>query len=706
MKRIESEHVTKLSEVENEWKLKLESQLSSQRSALLQQIQQLEAKDNQLIADLERKISELNRKIEESEERERNDKLRYQLDINLAVKEKENELNNQAREERDKYKSQLEELTAERDLLKLSVLDQTQVENQVKEMKIRVRDLEAKYQNEKNIVKQLREENEKFAQINAEKMKVVEIELEELRKGINTMNDEIAAKDRAIDARDRRISELESSTVQQKSDSEADYYKHLLETERKSAENTREELATLRSTFEKEQRNMDKDREILQSLKTQLDMVNKTHHEEVQKLREEKEALEEEVRILVEEKQDIDEAHDPEVLKKLQDKITLLTNEQFSKMNAMTQLKVEISSMQNTIAVNEDTISQLRSKLSKAEQSVLQIKDQYEAQLESTQKLERKIIEANEQIELKVQEVRTQLEKENKARVNELIRERDLVKLELSQQNEEIEDLRRKLTANDDIITKQKLKLSELENKPQTRRESKRLSKNLGSLDSIIESQKALEQQSVNQELEKLREQVKMLTAENRKFKERKSSIMQPAQKRVTRNVNNIKQENLEQNEESSMTVIPNAVTRRRSTVNRSSSIIRPQLNDTAKFDLAEANRGGSDILASINKNGFLTKEGDKFKTWHRRWFRIIKEEGTGSYALAYYQNLGELKAIKSIPLGGAIVQLATEKENGTNRLYCFKLKTSGRTFFLNASSEDDRADWMKCLNVVINQMK
>jgi hypothetical protein len=236
----------------------------------------------------------------------------------------------------------------------------------------------------------------------------------------------------------------------------------------------------------------------------------------------------------------------------------------------------------------------------------------------------------------------------------------------------------------------------------------------LASLDTIIETQKTLEQKSQNQELEALREQVKVLSS---KVRERKSSIMQPTQKRVTRSVSVIKQEGLEKKETKAPEPVPVAepvttpepvsiteVGRRRSTA-RSSIILPPQIRGDVSLSSTavaeEENKTGSEILQAANKNGFLSKEGDRFKTWHRRWFRIVKEDNL--YVLAYFQNLGDLKAIKSIPLQNAVIQLATEKENGTSRLCCFKIKTNTRIFYLNASSENDRTEWMKALNIVVN---
>jgi len=93
----------------------------------------------------------------------------------------------------------------------------------------------------------------------------------------------------------------------------------------------------------------------------------------------------------------------------------------------------------------------------------------------------------------------------------------------------------------------------------------------------------------------------------------------------------------------------------------------------------------------STHKSGFLSKEGDRFKTWRRRWFRIH------DHYLSYYNNVGETKPIKSINLKNASAQTAPLKCN-SSRPYVFQLKTPRRTYYFNASSDEERTDWMNCL--------
>jgi chromosome segregation ATPase len=121
------------------------------------------------------------------------------------------------------------------------------------------------------------------------------------------------------------------------------------------------------------------------------------------------------------------------------------------------------------------TISQLRTKTSTLEQSMAQIKDECETKLSE---MSRSVLQSTEETERKISEIRTQSEKESRQTINELTRQRDLVKMELTQQNEEIEELRRKLAENAQVISKQLSKISELESSRPVRSREDRVSGN------------------------------------------------------------------------------------------------------------------------------------------------------------------------------------------------------------------------------------
>ena len=63
----------------------------------------------------------------------------------------------------------------------------------------------------------------------------------------------------------------------------------------------------------------------------------------------------------------------------------------------------------------------------------------------------------------KILEMKSQMEKEHKMALNDMAKQRDLAKIELQQQNEEIDQLRQKLSENAEMISKQMAKISELE---------------------------------------------------------------------------------------------------------------------------------------------------------------------------------------------------------------------------------------------------
>eukprot|EP00761_Pharyngomonas_kirbyi_P003451 gb/GECH01003455.1/.p1 GENE.gb/GECH01003455.1/~~gb/GECH01003455.1/.p1 ORF type:complete len:933 (+),score=238.12 gb/GECH01003455.1/:1-2799(+) len=97
-------------------------------------------------------------------------------------------------------------------------------------------------------------------------------------------------------------------------------------------------------------------------------------------------------------------------------------------------------------------------------------------------------------------------------------------------------------------------------------------------------------------------------------------------------------------------------------------------------------------------KSGYLYKEGKKIKSWKRRWF-VIRDG-----KLSYYAGIQENRPLRVIDLYDARVSEAPEKENA-QRLYCFQVNTPKRIYYMCASSEDDRYDWMTSINRTVMRL-
>jgi len=97
-------------------------------------------------------------------------------------------------------------------------------------------------------------------------------------------------------------------------------------------------------------------------------------------------------------------------------------------------------------------------------------------------------------------------------------------------------------------------------------------------------------------------------------------------------------------------------------------------------------------------KQGFLTKEGGKFKTWRKRWM-VLRQ---GAIYYSKNQSSGELGIVK---LEGTTTVTDSTRKGKKN---CFQIATPGvkRIFYLFAESEAEKAEWMAALKTTIEKKK
>lgn len=81
------------------------------------------------------------------------------------------------------------------------------------------------------------------------------------------------------------------------------------------------------------------------------------------------------------------------------------------------------------------------------------------------------------------------------------------------------------------------------------------------------------------------------------------------------------------------------------------------------------------------------------------RWFKV--QDGM----LSYYKTKEDEKAIKDLFLRGATSRVCTTRQT-TAKQFPFELKTSKRTYIMYASSADERADWIACINLAAAKYK
>ncbi|KAJ5078432.1 non-specific serine/threonine protein kinase [Anaeramoeba ignava] len=94
-------------------------------------------------------------------------------------------------------------------------------------------------------------------------------------------------------------------------------------------------------------------------------------------------------------------------------------------------------------------------------------------------------------------------------------------------------------------------------------------------------------------------------------------------------------------------------------------------------------------------KSGFLTKQGGRWKTWHKRYF-VFQDK-----AILYFKKQKSRSPIGVLPITkSAKVSIANVK---TKKKHCFNLEIPGqRIYLLSACSDEDRDDWIQKISVVI----
>ncbi|XP_071044238.1 uncharacterized protein CG43867 isoform X3 [Parasteatoda tepidariorum] len=120
----------------------------------------------------------------------------------------------------------------------------------------------------------------------------------------------------------------------------------------------------------------------------------------------------------------------------------------------------------------------------------------------------------------------------------------------------------------------------------------------------------------------------------------------------------------------------------------------RPSLNNTPTFYRKIINCDDSIKKETLEKCGFLTKLGGKFKTWRRRWF--VLRNGT----LSYYKSQTD---VNRKPQG----QIVLDDVCRVNRAYdaaTFEISTGKRVYYLTADSINMMEEWIKVLQNVLRQ--
>ncbi|XP_078318395.1 dual adapter for phosphotyrosine and 3-phosphotyrosine and 3-phosphoinositide-like isoform X3 [Crassostrea virginica] len=94
----------------------------------------------------------------------------------------------------------------------------------------------------------------------------------------------------------------------------------------------------------------------------------------------------------------------------------------------------------------------------------------------------------------------------------------------------------------------------------------------------------------------------------------------------------------------------------------------------------------------SINsREGFLTKLGDNFKTWKKRWFVLQKNE------LRYHKDKSDKTPIRALNLDECSECRRDSSHKG--KFNVFRMVFRWRTFYMYATTEQDCNDWVSLIN-------
>ncbi|KAG8967772.1 hypothetical protein FRC03_009321 [Tulasnella sp. 419] len=99
----------------------------------------------------------------------------------------------------------------------------------------------------------------------------------------------------------------------------------------------------------------------------------------------------------------------------------------------------------------------------------------------------------------------------------------------------------------------------------------------------------------------------------------------------------------------------------------------------------------------TVAKAGYLSKKGERRKTWKKRWFVLRQTQ------LSYYKSHKEYQLLRLLPISEIhCVTPVTLKRHA----HAFGLVTPSRTYYCQASSPQEVDDWVKALNEARSRLK
>ncbi|XP_018419779.1 PREDICTED: dual adapter for phosphotyrosine and 3-phosphotyrosine and 3-phosphoinositide [Nanorana parkeri] len=132
------------------------------------------------------------------------------------------------------------------------------------------------------------------------------------------------------------------------------------------------------------------------------------------------------------------------------------------------------------------------------------------------------------------------------------------------------------------------------------------------------------------------------------------------------------------------------------------SEVEEPSIYESVRVHTAmQSGRSESDLVPLApslgTKEGYLTKQGGRVKTWKTRWFILSRNE------LKYYKDQMAQEPIKTLDLTECS---AVQFDYSQERVNCFCLVFPLRTFYLCAKTGAEADEWIKILRWKMSQIR
>jgi len=108
-------------------------------------------------------------------------------------------------------------------------------------------------------------------------------------------------------------------------------------------------------------------------------------------------------------------------------------------------------------------------------------------------------------------------------------------------------------------------------------------------------------------------------------------------------------------------------------------------------------------IPAIVVRQGWLTKEGAKWKTWKRRWF-MLDESNSRLFYYPTKRDVPDDKYLGFVNLDDATCAIALEPDAKGGKRHLFQIVTPSRTWYLQGDTEEVKNQWLSTVQAILDR--